>query len=225
MHLWDAPNGFYGSVPIVAGTVSLAVGAALASRLQNKNNIAVAYFGDGAVEEGVLHESLNLARQLEVPILFVCENNLFSSHMHVSQRQPNDSMARFAFANEVRFEVVDGNNLIAVEDAAEKLINLARSDNLPGFIEAFTYRHYGHVDWREDVDVGVNRSSEDLLIWKKRDPLKRLESALLDFKLLTQKDILSMKAKADVYIQSCWDQAIADPEPELNTMLLDVYKR
>ena len=225
MHLWDAPNGFYGSVPIVAGTVSLAVGAALASRLQNKNNIAVAYFGDGAVEEGVLHESLNLARQLEVPILFVCENNLFSSHMHVSQRQPNDSMARFAFANEVRFEVVDGNNLIAVEDAAEKLINLARSDNLPGFIEAFTYRHYGHVDWREDVDVGVNRSAEDLLIWKKRDPLNRLESALLDFNILTQKDISSIKAETDLHIQSCWDQAIADPEPELNTILLDVYKR
>ena len=225
MHLWDAPNGFYGSVPIVAGTVSLAVGSALASRLQNKNDITVAYFGDGAVEEGVLHESLNLARQLKVPILFVCENNLFSSHMHVSQRQPNDSMARFAFANEVRFEVVDGNNLIAVEDAAEKLINLARSDNLPGFIEAFTYRHYGHVDWREDVDVGVNRSSEDLLIWKKRDPLNRLESALLDFNILTQKDISGIKAETDLYIQSCWDQAIADPEPELNTILLDVYKR
>ena len=83
MHLWDGPNGFYGSVPIVGGTVPLAVGAALASKFQGKGDISVAYFGDGAIEEGVVHESLNLARQLQVPILFVCENNLFSSHMHI----------------------------------------------------------------------------------------------------------------------------------------------
>ncbi|NQW57452.1 MAG: thiamine pyrophosphate-dependent dehydrogenase E1 component subunit alpha, partial [Polynucleobacter sp.] len=177
MHLWDGPNGFYGSVPIVAGTVPLAVGAALASKLQGKGDISVAYFGDGAIEEGVVHESLNLARQLQVPILFVCENNLFSSHMHISQRQPLTSVARFALANDIQCEVIDGNNIVSVEESAGKMIDIARTKHLPVFIEAFTYRHYGHVDWREDIDVGVNRSPEDLNLWKSRDPIDRLETA------------------------------------------------
>lgn len=225
MHLWDGPNGFYGSVPIVSGTVPLAVGAALASRLQNKKTITVSYFGDGAFEEGVVHESLNLARQLEIPILFICENNFFSSHMHISERQPSESLARFATANGIQVEVVDGNNLIAVEDAAEKLISSARKNNVPGFIEAFTYRHYGHVDWREDIDVGVNRSLEDLLLWKKRDPLTRLEASLLDCQFLTQKESLEIKTEIRSYIQNCWDKAVSDPEPPLDAILQDVYKR
>ena len=88
MHLWDQPNGFYGSVPIVSGTVPLAVGAALAAKLQAGGDVGVAYLGDGAVEEGVVHESLNLARMLKAPAIFVVENNIFASHMHISLRQP-----------------------------------------------------------------------------------------------------------------------------------------
>ena len=83
MHLWSGSTGFHGSVPIVAGTVSLAVGAGLASRLRNQDSIAVTFFGDGAMEEGVVHESLNLAKKLGSPTLCVCENNFFSSHMHI----------------------------------------------------------------------------------------------------------------------------------------------
>ena len=98
MHLFDQSNGFYGSTPIVAGTVPLAVGAGLASKMKNLNDIAVSYIGDGAVEEGVVHESFNLAKVLNVPVLFVIENNLFASHMHISQRQPSDMISRFAIS-------------------------------------------------------------------------------------------------------------------------------
>jgi pyruvate dehydrogenase E1 component alpha subunit len=225
MHLWDGPNGFYGSVPIVAGTVPLAVGAAIASKLQGKGDISVAYFGDGAIEEGVVHESLNLARQLQVPILFVCENNLFSSHMHISQRQPLTSVARFAIANDIQCEVIDGNNIVSVEESAKKLIQIARTDNLPVFIEAFTYRHYGHVDWREDIDVGVNRSPKDLELWKSRDPIARLETAMLSDRLLDKVELEQMKLQISNQIDSDWELAMQDPQAENSSLLSDVYKR
>jgi pyruvate dehydrogenase E1 component alpha subunit len=225
MHLWDQPNGFYGSVPIVAGTVPLAVGAALAAKIQNEGNIAVAYFGDGAIEEGVVQESLNLARQLKVPVLFICENNLFSSHMHISQRQPIQSVGRFAVANDIQVEVVDGNNILEVEKSAKKLISFARGENLPVFIEAVTYRHFGHVDWREDIDVGVNRSPEDLNLWKSRDPITRLESALVSGSMLKLSELDQIKLEINNRIDSDWELALEDPEPETTSLFSDVYRK
>jgi TPP-dependent pyruvate/acetoin dehydrogenase alpha subunit len=225
MHLWDGHNGFFGAVPIVAGTVPLAVGAALALKLQKKGDIAVVYFGDGAVEEGVVHESLNLARQLKVPILFVCENNQFSSHMHISQRQPTNSVARFSIANEIPTEIVDGNNILNVASAANKLINLARNTSMPGFIEAITYRHYGHVDWRKDTDVGINRSPEDLIFWKKRDPIVRLETSLIKQGFVTNKDLEDFQNKINFEIKSAWNRATKDPTPVLKSLFEFVYKK
>jgi pyruvate dehydrogenase E1 component alpha subunit len=224
MHLWDQPNGFYGSVPIVAGTVPLAVGAGLAAKMQKTGDIAVAYFGDGAAEEGVVQESLNLASQLGVPILFVCENNFFSSHMHISQRQPIQSVARFAEANNIVNEVVDGNNVIAVGEAASKLIGDSRKSNVPAFLEVVTFRHYGHVDWREDIDVGVNRSASEVEKWKSRDPIERLKSALLKNDLLNQDELKNIYQNIDSEIESAWRAAISDPFPVTEDLLRTVYK-
>ena len=182
MHLWDESVGFCGSVPIVSGTIPLAVGAALAQRMQLNKNIAVSYFGDGATEEGIFHESLNLAKVLNCPILFVCENNLFSSHMHISERQPSNSVARFAIANNIKYQVIDGNNVLEVENSSKKLINYSRKYSTPVLLEAVTFRFYGHVDWREDIDVGVNRSKDELYMWKKRDPITRLLHGLINYK-------------------------------------------
>jgi TPP-dependent pyruvate/acetoin dehydrogenase alpha subunit len=225
MHLWDGDNGFLGSVPIVAGTVSLAVGAALASRLQGKSDIAVAYFGDGAMEEGVVHESMNLARQLNAPVLFVCENNLFSSHMHISQRQPLNSVVRFAKANEIYSKIIDGNNITRIKQVAEKMIKIARDTYSPVFIEAITYRHYGHVDWREDLDVGVNRSSEDLNLWKSRDPIERLRSSLIASKIVQASELEKITIEIDRQIDHAWDTATNDPKADVNSLIADVLKR
>jgi len=178
MHLWNQPSGFYGSVPIVAGTVSLAVGAGIAAKLQKIDDVAVAYLGDGAVEEGVVHESLNLARIQDAPVLFVVENNLFASHMHISLRQPSDAISRFAQANDIPYELVDGNDIVSVSNAANELITQARQGRGPGMIEAVTYRWYGHVDWRDDIDVGVHRSLTEVSNWKARDPILRLSNAM-----------------------------------------------
>jgi len=225
MHLWDEANGFYGSVPIVAGTVPLAVGAGLAAKMKGTSDIAVAYFGDGAAEEGVVHESLNLASQLKIPVLFICENNLFSSHMHISQRQPLQSVARFAIANGIKYRVVDGNNLIDVDSAALELIQYARTGNGPVFIEAVTYRQFGHVDWRDDIDVGVNRSSEDLATWRNRDPITRLTRALIALEPELQQVIAEKQVEISVATDADWDLAEKDPFPSADALLGTVYSK
>lgn len=223
MHLWDGPNGFYGSVPIVAGTVPLAVGAALAAKLSQRDDVAVSYFGDGAVEEGVVQESLNLARTLKVPVIFVLENNLFASHMHIGLRQPLDSTARFATAHDIPREVVDGNDVVAVSRAAARLVNRARGGEGPGFLEAVTYRWYGHVDWREDIDVGVNRSIEDLADWRARDPVARLKSAMERDGFWSTPEHEALVRDLGTDITEAWRQAMQDPWPESCALLDHVY--
>lgn len=178
MHLHSAEIGFHGSVPIVGATIPIAVGAGLASRMDGDGSIAVCYFGDGAAEEGVLHESLNLAAVFEIPVLFVCENNLFSSHLDIQYRQPADRIARFADAHCVESVTVDGNDVIAVRDASRSLVGRMRSASGPAMIEAVTYRHRGHVGPNEDIDVGVRRSLDELDEWKQRDPVLRMRRAM-----------------------------------------------
>lgn len=223
MHLCDQSNGFYGSVPIVSGTVSLAVGAAIAAKLQQLDDIGVAYFGDGAMEEGVVHESLNLARIQNAPVLFVVENNLFASHMHVSLRQPTDMMSRFAVANDIPYKLVDGNDVVAVADAASELIAASRGGVGPGFLEVATYRWYGHVDWRDDIDVGVHRSLKEVDNWRARDPISRLSVAMINAGMWSQEREESLNQKLDDKIAEAWEKAMNDPYPEASATLSRVY--
>jgi len=223
MHLWDQPNGFYGSVPIVSGTVPLAVGAALAAKMQGGGDVGVAYLGDGAVEEGVVHESLNLAKMLNAPAIFVVENNLFASHMHISLRQPKESTSRFAAANDIPYEVVDGNDVVKVRLAAARLIDRARAGHGPGFLEAVTYRWYGHVDWREDIDVGVNRSAEDVSAWRKRDPVARLMAGLQTLGLIDATQLTGMEIKIAEEVAKAWELAQSDAYPPLTALTSRVF--
>lgn len=223
MHLWDQSVGFYGSVPIVAGTVPLAVGAGMAARLQGTDDVAVAYLGDGAVEEGVVHESLNLARVQRDPVIFVVENNLFASHMHISLRQPSDSTARFAVAHDITSRVVDGNDVLAVVRAAEDLVRAARNGEGPGFLEAVTYRWYGHVDWREDIDVGVNRSQHDVDDWRAKDPVRRLLDAMKEAGVWSDTEQEDLQLAIEDEVESAWNTALADPSPSADSLLCHVY--
>ncbi len=223
MHLWDQPNGFYGSVPIVAGTVPLAVGAAMAAKMQNTDDIGVVYIGDGAAEEGVVHESFNLARLLNTPTLFVIENNLFASHMHISLRQSSDMLSRFAIANDIPYKLVDGNDVVAVSDAAKGLIKDIRSGKGPRLIELVTYRWYGHVDWREDVDVGVERSLDDIENWKARDPILRLSDAMKKNGKWNQEQEDELNNELDAQIKTAWEKAMNDPYPNPDATLKYVY--
>jgi pyruvate dehydrogenase E1 component alpha subunit len=223
MHLWDQPNGFYGSVPIVSGTVPLAVGAALAAKMQGGGDVGVSYLGDGAMEEGVVHESLNLARMLKAPAIFVVENNLFASHMHISLRQPKEATARFASANDIPYEIVDGNDVVKVRAAAARLIDRARAGHGPGFLEAVTYRWYGHVDWREDIDVGVNRSTEEVGAWRKRDPIARLVAGLQTLGWIDADHLAAMEAKIAEEVAEAWALAQSDAYPPLSALTSRVF--
>lgn len=223
MHLFDQTSGFYGSVPIMAGTVPLAVGAAMAAKLSGTDDVGVAYIGDGAVEEGVVHESLNLAKIQNAPILFVIENNLFASHMHISLRQPSNMISRFSIANDIPHELVDGNDVISVFRAAKKQIEDIRSGKGPRLLELVTYRWYGHVDWRDDVDVGVDRSNDNIDAWKAKDPIARLYQCLLDNELTDEASYIALNEKLDSEIAKAWEQAMDDPYPEGNSTLKHVY--
>ena len=225
MHLWDQPNGFYGSAPIVAGTVPLAVGAGMAAKMQNKNDIGVAYIGDGAVEEGIVHESFNLAKVQNSPVLFVIENNMFASHMHISLRQPSDMISRFAVANDIPYKLVDGNDVVAVSNATEELVKDIRSGNGPKLIECVTYRWYGHVDWRDDVDVGVKRSMDDIENWKARDPILRLSNAMKNTNMWDAEKEIELNDKLDSEIKVAWEKAMNDPYPALDATLKYVYSK
>lgn len=223
MHLIDSKSGFYGSVPIVSGTVPLAVGAAFQAKRKKTKNVSVVYLGDGAMEEGVVHESMNLSKMLPAPVIFVVENNLFSSHMHLSLRQPEHSVSRFAKANGIPFTLIDGNNILEVLKNSKELIRRSRSDGTPGFIEAITFRHYGHVDWRKDIDVGVNRSQEDIENWTKRDPILRLSQSMMSKSMISISDIENMQNSLSRKINLDWEKALKDPYPAKKELLKRVY--
>ncbi len=223
MHLWEKSCGFYGSVPIVAGTVPLAVGAGLALKLKRSNAIAVAYFGDGAVEEGVVHESMNLARIHNLPVIFIVENNLFASHLHISLRQPVASVARFASANDIPHVTLDGNDVLGLYRASKNFVERARNGGGPSFLEAVTFRFYGHVDWREDIDVGVARTQSDLANWRLRDPILRLSKGMQEAGAWRSSNFDDMLAEVQNEVDGAWENALRQPPPLLESLMNDVY--
>ena len=224
MHLFAESVGFYGSVPIVAGTVPLAVGSALASKLKGNKSVSISYLGDGAIEEGVVHESLNFARINNCPIIFVVENNLFSSHLNINLRQPKELTHRFAKSNDIESKVVDGNNLTSICQISEEYIERCKNGEGPFFIEAITYRWLGHVDWREDIDVGIKRSAEDLDFWKKRDPILRLRKSLSSKYNYSEFEFKNLTYEIQKKIDNAWDNALNDPSPEWSETTKYVYK-
>ncbi len=222
MHLYAGDVGLLGTVPIVAGTISLAVGAALAAKKDGRGDVAVAYFGDGAAEEGAFHESLNLASTWGLPTIFVCENNLFASHMHISLRQSGDRVARLAEAHGMPGVTVDGNDVLAVSGAASQMVQRAREGEGPGFLETVTYRWRGHVGPREDEDVGVKRGT-DLLDWKKRDPVQRLSVALMRAGELSEDVFEEMCALVAHEVEEAWSRALTADYPPASALLSRVY--
>jgi len=223
MHLYSPDHGFHGSVPIVGATIPVAVGAGLACKMDSRGDVAVCYFGDGASEEGVLHESLNLAKIMKLPVLFVCENNLYSSHLDIHIRQPSNSIARFARAHHIDCSVVDGNDVVEIADIAGRLIANARNGMGPCFIEAVTFRWLGHVGPNDDVDVGIHRSIEELNLWKMRDPIGRLSCSLIENRAIQQQQLNSIENEVNLEIESALGFARNSSFPPHNVLLDYVY--
>jgi len=223
MHLISEETGFMGSVPIVGGTIPIATGAALAAKMRGEGQIAISYFGDGAAEEGGIHESMNLAVVHKLPILFVCENNLYSSHLDISLRQPSDAVSRYAKAHCINFEVIDGNNVALVAKKASELIQGIREGNGPAFLEAVTYRWFGHVGPDANIDVGVRRSEKEVNMWKKREPIRRLKDSILISEIASKDELEGIEVEIQDKINKAVTKAIEAPYPDENSLMDLVY--
>lgn len=178
MHLIAPEVGILGTVPLVAATIPLAVGAALASKLSQNRRVSVSFFGDGATEEGHFHESVNLAALYQLPAIFVCENNFYASHMPLLGRRRADNIPASGLAHGIPGVSVDGNDVMAVYEAGLAAVSRARAGEGPTLIECRTYRWRGHVGPSWDMDVGVQRKDE-LKDWLPKDPIARLRNLLL----------------------------------------------
>jgi TPP-dependent pyruvate/acetoin dehydrogenase alpha subunit len=222
MHIVDNENGFKGSVPIVGATIPIATGGGLAAKMDKTGDIAISYFGDGACEEGVLHESLNMASVMNLPVLYVCENNLFSSHLHIDLRQPSNTTARFAQAHRIKNATVDGNDVVGMYNLLQKEISEIRETSAPYFLEAFTYRWRGHVGHREDIDVGVKRG-DDLKAWKQRDPIKRLVLSMIEASIFTENEYSLLLEEIQEKVEADWILADQAPFAQEDFLLKPVY--
>ena len=191
MHITAKEQGFVGSVPIVAGTISLALGAALAAKTRKEAKVAVSFFGDGATGEGTLYESLNFAALKKLPIIFVCENNLYSTHLPVQEIRPEQPIFEIARPFGITTSQVDGNDVLAVFQEAEKAVELCRQGKGPFFIECLTYRMRGHVGPSDNIQGTQTdiRPEAEVEEWKKKDPIKRLARILLEDKILTEEEL------------------------------------
>jgi TPP-dependent pyruvate/acetoin dehydrogenase alpha subunit len=170
-HLIDLEAGFMGSAPILASTISVGVGASWGRRRLGRDCVTAIYFGDGATEEGTYYEALNFAAVEKLPVIFVCENNLYSVHATMAVRQPaNRTLTDFARGNGVYALSGDGNDVEEVWRLAGDVVERARNGGGPAFLELFTYRHREHVGPNPDLDLNY-RSVEEFESWVKRDPV------------------------------------------------------
>ncbi|MCP4293197.1 MAG: hypothetical protein GY780_15340 [bacterium] len=218
MHLVAPEVGFPGATPIVASSIPHAVGAAMRSVIKGESRVAVSYFGDGATEEGRFHESLNLAATMKLPVIFVCENNLYSSHVRIDNRRPADSIYKHAEPFAMPGVRVDGNNFFEVYEAGRVAIERARSGAGPTLIEARTYRIHGHVGANLDLEKGLrNRMEFDM--WMDRDPIPQMERLLISEGILNTESVQAIHEAEIAEVERCVNQARQDPWPKVEDML------
>jgi len=222
MHLLSKENGILGTVPMVGGTIPMAVGSALVSSIKKDGKVSVAFFGDGATEEGVFHESLNFASLKKLPVIFVCENNLFSSHLRIEERRPKDNIYESAKAHDMTGIIVDGNDASAVYDVAQKAISQARQGLGPTLIECKTYRWRGHVGPSWDLDVNI-RDKDELDAWIARDPIKIASQQLIENQFITKEELSILNKKISEEVEQSVTFARNSPYPDQNELLKNVY--
>jgi len=214
MHLFDGPTRFYGGNAIVCSHLPLAVGLALADKMQNKPNVTACFFGEGAVAEGEFHEALNLAVLWKVPALFICENNLYCMGTAVRYHESNTNIAEKAASYKMKSVQVDGNDLLAVEALAKEATEYIRAGNGPFFIEAITYRFRPHSMF----DAELYRDKAEVEEAKKRDPIKLFTQVLEERGLLEEGDIPAIEKEVAGIVQEAEDFAEAahwEPVEEL----------
>jgi pyruvate dehydrogenase E1 component alpha subunit len=220
MHIADAKTGNLGANGIVAGGIPIAAGAALAQKMQGKDNVVVSFFGDGATNEGAFHEALNLAAVWDLPVVFVCENNKYGMSFSTAKSMKVEHIADRAAAYGFPGVTVDGNDVDAVYKAAAEAVDRARNGGGPTLIEALTYRHKGH----SKSDKNLYRTKEEIEFWKTQDPIGRFETKLVEKKVLTQEQVEQVTENMRNEIRTAIQEASAAPDSDPAELLSSVFR-
>jgi pyruvate dehydrogenase E1 component alpha subunit len=218
MHLFDVSRRFYGGNAIVGGGFPLAVGMALADKLQKRPIVTVCFFGDGAVAEGEFHESLNLAALWQLPVLFLCENNLYAMGTSIERHQSRTEIHAKAAGYGIEAAVVDGMDVAAVETAARQAMDYARAGR-PFFLEARTYRFRAHSMY----DAELYRTKEEVEQWKQRDPITTFVAWMKARGFVSDSDLADLEATVAGEVAEAVAVAEAGPWEPVEDLLKDVH--
>ncbi len=220
MHIADFSIGMLGANGIVAGGIPIVTGAGLAAQLEGKGRVAVSFFGDGASNAGPFHESINIAATWKLPMLYVCENNLYSAGTIAADTLALSDVAARAAGYGIPGVVVDGNDVMAVYEAAEAAVSRARAGQGPTLIECKTYRWRGHTERPGQEDP---RPKEEIEEWRQRDPINRFATNLIDQGLLTEDAWQKMDAEILAAIEDAVKFSEESPFPEPEAAVEDIF--
>jgi TPP-dependent pyruvate/acetoin dehydrogenase alpha subunit len=226
MHIISSEIGMLGSAPIVAGTIPLALGAALASKIRKEKKVTVSFFGDGAAGEGVLYESLNFAALRRLPIIFACENNFYSTHMPIRECRPKNNIFEIGKPFCIESYRVDGNDVLKVYEVSKKAVGQCRKGQGPVLIEFITYRLRGHVGPDDNIQ-GTHtdiRSKEEVEAWRKKDTIRRFEAFLIKNRILKKEDLRTINQEVEEEVKEAHRYAQMSPYPNPNDLTKYVFK-
>lgn len=219
MHIADLEKGNLGANGIVGGGIPLAVGAALTSKMKKMDYVTLCYFGDGASNEGSFHESLNLASIWKLPVVFICENNQYGMSGSVKEMTNVENIAVRAQGYGFPGVVIDGNDITEVINAVDEAVKRARVGEGPTLIEAKTYRWKGH----SKSDAKKYRTREEEQEWRAKDPIARLKEMLIEEKVFTAETAEQLRVEAKSEIEASVVFAQNSPEPEIESLMEDIY--
>lgn len=225
MHLIAPEVGMLGAAPIVGGTIPLALGAAMASSIRNDGRVTVSFFGDGATGEGVLCESLNFAALKKLPMIFVCENNLYSTHLPIHEIRVRKQIYQLGKPFGIQCSRIEGNNVMKVYEQAKHSIELCRNGEGPILIECMTYRQRGHVGPDDNVQ-GLHidiRPKAEIVHWLKKDPIKKMEKQLLRKGIITSQQLEDIIAEVEQEIAEAFAFALKSTFPEQQEVWHNVF--
>jgi len=218
MHIADVDLGILGANGIVGAGQPISVGAAFACKYKKTDAVAVCFFGDGASNRGTFHEAMNMASSFKLPVVFVCENNMYGISNYQKHHMNISDIADRAGAYGVPGVSVDGNDVIAVYEAASEAVARARRGDGPSIVECKTWRQRGHFEG----DPGKYKDPEEQKAWLAKDPIPRIEAKLIELGMATRADLDAMRAKVDEEIEAAVKFAEDSPEPGDDELLTDV---
>ena len=219
MHVGNMAKGMVPGIAIVAGGVPLASGMALAMKMRKRPGVVACFFGDGAVAEGAFHEGVNLAAIWDLPVVFVCENNFYGASTRVDRVMRNATIAERAATYGIRGETVDGNDVVAVYEAARTAVDDCRNGRGPVLLELLTYRRTGH----SRRDTCQYQPKEEREAWFRRDPIDRLGALLRERGLAEQEELDGVRTRTEARFQAAVKEAIRQPLPTLDDLTTDVF--